>query len=546
MGAGIFVLALFLRLYNLTILPIFGDEAIYIRWAQVMRAEPGLRFIPLSDGKQPLFMWVVIPFLKIIHDPLVAARVVSVFTGIGSLIGVFVLTYILFNRSHSELVSESSESKDEKILNQVQDDKKKVQIALLASLIYAISPFTIFFDRMALADSMLAFFGVWTLVFSLLTARKIRLDTAILAGFCLGGAFLTKSPASFFAAIIPIALILTDWPKTFKKRFNRLSVYVFLFTFTYVIGFAIYNILRLGVNFQMIALRNKDYVFPITRMLQSPFDPLIPHLRDIVNYFWLMGPSVLVLLIGLGILVGWKLFRKETLILLAWGILPILAVAEFSKTMTARYIYFSLPYLFIVASLSLRVKLNHLRGEIGSHLEFLTKVLVALLALHALFIDFQLLTNPQKANLPRSERSGYLEEWTSGYGIKEVSEIIRQEYHQRPDQKIIVGTEGYFGTLPDGLQIYLNNAPEITVIGVGIEIEELPKSLAESRDAGNKTYLVINNSRLLADPEDLDLNLIAVYPKAFRKAGTREYNTLGPRESLYLFEVMGESIEFQE
>src|SRR3989344_3536017 len=217
MGAGIFVLALFLRLYNLTILPIFGDEAIYIRWAQVMRAEPGLRFIPLSDGKQPLFMWVVIPFLKIIHDPLVAARVVSLFTGIGSLIGVFVLTYILFNRSHSELVSESSESKDEKILNQVQDDKKKVQIALLASLIYAISPFTIFFDRMALADSMLAFFGVWTLVFSLLTARKIRLDTAILAGFCLGGAFLTKSPASFFAAIIPIALILTDWPKTFKK-----------------------------------------------------------------------------------------------------------------------------------------------------------------------------------------------------------------------------------------------------------------------------------------------------------------------------------------
>ena len=543
---GIILLGLILRLYNLDLIPIFGDEAIYIRWAQVMRAEPGLRFIPLSDGKQPLFMWVVIPFLKIIHDPLVAARVVSVFTGIGSLIGVFVLTYILFNRSHSELVSESSESKDEKILNQVQDDKKKVQIALLASLIYAISPFTIFFDRMALADSMLAFFGVWTLVFSLLTARKIRLDTAILAGFCLGGAFLTKSPASFFAAIIPIALILTDWPKTFKKRFNRLSVYVFLFTFTYVIGFAIYNILRLGVNFQMIALRNKDYVFPITRMLQSPFDPLIPHSKDILNYFWLMGPSVLVLLMLVGIYLGWKLFRKETFILLAWGILPILAVAEFSKTMTARYIYFSLPYLFIVASLSLRVKLNHLRGEIGSHLEFLTKVLVALLALHALFIDFQLLTNPQKANLPRSERSGYLEEWTSGYGIKEVSEIIRQEYHQRPDQKIIVGTEGYFGTLPDGLQIYLNNAPEITVIGVGIEIEELPKSLAESRDAGNKTYLVINNSRLLADPEDLDLNLIAVYPKAFRKAGTREYNTLGPRESLYLFEVMGESIEFQE
>ena len=307
-----------------------------------------------------------------------------------------------------------------------------------------------------------------------------------------------------------------------------------------------YNILRLGTNFQMIAIRNKDYVFPIIRMLQSPFDPLIPHSKDILNYFWLMGPSVLVLLMLVGIYLGWKLFRKETFILLAWGILPILAVAEFSKTMTARYIYFSLPYLFVLSALAFSfiikekvtgAKLIHPSGGFLFLLSPLVRILFIAFVIHAIVLDYQLLANPQSANLPRSERSGYLEEWTSGYGIKEVSEIIRQEYHQNPDQKIIVGTEGYFGTLPNGLQIYLNDVPEITVVGVGIEIEELPKSLAESRDAGNKTYLVINSSRLLADPEDLDLNLVAVYPKAFRKPGTREYNTLGPRESLYLFEI---------
>src|SRR3990167_7850508 len=85
-----------LRLYNLNYLPIFGDEAIYIRWAQVMRAEATLRFLPLSDGKQPLFMWVVIPFLKLISDPLVAGRIVSVLSGLGSLIGVFTLSFVLF------------------------------------------------------------------------------------------------------------------------------------------------------------------------------------------------------------------------------------------------------------------------------------------------------------------------------------------------------------------------------------------------------------------------------------------------------------------
>ena len=78
LGLLILLLSLFLRVYDLTYLPIFGDEAIYIRWAQVMRAEITLRFIPLTDGKQPLFMWSVIPFLKIITDPLVAGRLASV------------------------------------------------------------------------------------------------------------------------------------------------------------------------------------------------------------------------------------------------------------------------------------------------------------------------------------------------------------------------------------------------------------------------------------------------------------------------------------
>ncbi len=66
--------AFFARLYNLTILPVFVDEAIYIRWSQVMKAESTLRFLPLSDGKQPLFMWVVIPFLKILNLLLNAIR----------------------------------------------------------------------------------------------------------------------------------------------------------------------------------------------------------------------------------------------------------------------------------------------------------------------------------------------------------------------------------------------------------------------------------------------------------------------------------------
>lgn len=56
-------LFIYLRLLKLDLIPVFVDEAIYIRWAQVMKAETSLRFLPMSDGKPPLFMWILMPFL---------------------------------------------------------------------------------------------------------------------------------------------------------------------------------------------------------------------------------------------------------------------------------------------------------------------------------------------------------------------------------------------------------------------------------------------------------------------------------------------------
>ena len=76
-GLGIIVLAAILRLINLSSLPVFADEAIYVRWAQVMRENAVFRFLPLTDGKQPLYMWVVIPFLKVFSNPIIVASIVS-------------------------------------------------------------------------------------------------------------------------------------------------------------------------------------------------------------------------------------------------------------------------------------------------------------------------------------------------------------------------------------------------------------------------------------------------------------------------------------
>src|SRR3990167_2856565 len=86
----------FLRLYRLMSLPIFTDEAIYTRWSQIARFDAGWRFISLTDGKQPLFVWFDMVVMKFIQDPLMAGRIVSVLTGFFTMIGLFFLGREIF------------------------------------------------------------------------------------------------------------------------------------------------------------------------------------------------------------------------------------------------------------------------------------------------------------------------------------------------------------------------------------------------------------------------------------------------------------------
>jgi hypothetical protein len=191
--------------------------------------------------------------------------------------------------------------------------------------------------------------------------------------------------------------------------------------------------------------------------------------------------------------------------------------------------FLHIAFVFITSSLFYLFKSRYI---------WLLKLLFILFVISALFSDLLLIVDIKNAKIPKNERSGYLEEWTSGYGIKEVSQLLKDEQmNVASGQKIVVGTEGYFGTLPDGLQMYLADTPQITVIGVGLDLKQIPQSLSESKKSGNKTYLVINNSRLKGDPKEMGLKLVSAYPKAIRTMENKEYFLLGPQEVLFLFEV---------
>lgn len=493
---GITVFAFILRYIRLDSFPIFADEAIYIRWAQIMKAESTLRFLPLSDGKQPLFMWIVIPFFKVFSDPLVAGRFPSVLTGLGSLLGIFTLSYLVFKSKWTSLVS---------------------------SLLYAISPFFVFFDRMALVDSMLTMFGIWFLVCGYLTAKYGRLDTALLAGFALGGAWLTKSPAIFFG-ITSFSLILLA---NQKIKFLGLQI------ISTLIGYGFYNILRLGPNFHLISSRNQDYIYPISHLWQSPLDPFLPYVDRVFRWISVMGPIFVVILGLIFISTNFKKYYIEILFLTFWFIFPSFSVAMFTRAITARYILFTLPPLFILAGQAFSEKL----------FKKYKYILISLLVLNLIFalkFDLKLITSPLAAELPPAERSGYLVEWSSGIGIKEVSAKLIEIRDANPDKQLIVGTEGYFGTLPDGLQMYLQNEPRVTVIGVGLSINKIPDQLENAKRAGDLVFLVANSSRLTFEKDFSEYGLEVIYSvqKPDREKNTHEWTANGDYDIFYLFQLI--------
>lgn len=490
LGATLLIFFYFLtRLPNLHILPIFADEAIYVRWSQIMKAEPTLRFLPLSDGKTPLFMWVTIPFLKIFTNPLIAGRFLSVLAGFGTLIGIFVFSRKFFG----------------------------AKVAFIASLLYISLPFNFFFDRMALVDSFLNFWGIWALILTITLIKWPRLDLAMILGGVLAAAVLTKPSGWFFLLMLPFSLLIFDFKKPFISRLIKLLI---LWSVAAAIAWVGYNALKLGPNFQLIAIRNRDYAFTLTEALKHPAEPFFSHLRDIWGWFSILLTYPIFLASFVGAI--WAIVKKDKLLIfiLIWAVIPLVIQAEIAKVFTARYILFSVtPLIFLIAVFLVDVSKKF---EKQYRFSFLP-ILILFLILPSIFI-FNILTNPAKAALPREERSGYLEEWTAGYGIKEVADFVKG---RAKTHKIVVGTEGFFGTLPDGLQMYTEGAPNVTVIGIGLPVSGPTNKLLNSL-VDSEVYVVANDSRLTKDL-DRRLELMKSYPKAIKPDGTRE--------NLLLFQV---------
>lgn len=459
------ILTFITRSMNLLNIPIFTDEAIYIRWAQIGLADPAHRYIALTDGKQPLLTWLMYPLLKLFSDPLFAGRFVSVLSGVAAVLGVYLGARELFGK----------------------------RTAVWGALLYIFSPFTLLYDRLALMDSLLATFGIWSLYLEILLVRRLRLDVAFILGLTVGFALLTKSSALFYLYLIPFSLLFFDFRT--KKRIRNFFKWVGLVLVSSGISLAMYNSLRLSPWFYIIEQKNYSFILTPTEFLQKPFSLLVSNLNGLVPMlFTYLTPSITLVVI-VGIL--WGIIRKEMKIiyLFIWFLFPFLALAAFGKVIFPRFILFMTIPLLLIAAFVIR----HITEFMYQKMKILFLVL-ALILFFPVYQSLLLLVAPVEATIPGADRNQLFDDWPSGYGIKEVVSFLEEK---AKSGKIVVGTEGTFGLFPAVLEIYLGTNKNVETRGYW-PVSRVPEDLLLSAKT-YPTYLLFKEKQSI--PADWPLIL---------------------------------------
>lgn len=447
LGFGIVLLYFFLRLINLSYLPIFTDEAIYTRWAQIALNDANWRFISLTDGKQPMFTWFAMVFMKLIDDPLVAGRVVSVVCGFFTLIGLWFLTLELF---------------------------KNKKIAYLSALLYVCYPFAQVYDRMALQDSMVATFYVWATYFTVLLVRHIRLDIAYTLGVIIGGGILAKSTNFLSIYLLPFSLLLFDWKK--ERKIHRLFRLGILFGVSIMIAYAMYAILRLSPFFAMIDLKTATFVYPLSEWLQHPFMNVIGNWNGLSDWFMSYVKPTYLFLMFLSF-IFFKKYLKEKLFLLIYFAAPFILLVFFGRTIFPRYIFFMSIPLLSLAAVGLLGLIEWTKKRTVKYLSktstFLMEGLIVILFIsYSLFVSLQFAYAPTEASIARADSDQYVNSWPAGWGVKESVLFLENE---SKNKKIFVATEGTFGLMPASLELYLWKNKNIIVKGYWPFNEFLPQ-----------------------------------------------------------------------
>ena len=453
-----FFLLLFLyvltRIINLTILPIFTDESLYLRWGW-LEVQSNNWFIPLYDGKQPILTWAFGYAQVYFADPLYGARSISIVTGLLTLLGIFKIGTSFFSK----------------------------KFALIAGLFYIVISVFVFYDRMALMESSISMIGIWSCYLFLSLVRNPKVLTAILLGEVFGIGLFDKSDTGIFLATTGIlgGLVGFKYMQRKERKYFFLMLCLSLF-------FCIFILLPLLMqkNVYNIISDNTRYAYTFPQLFYNFFPILTKNINATFFLLWgYLTPIPFLLSIG-GII--YFLRSKEiyssysdlqpkrlskqnnekynnrsiyTKLLVGWFLLPLLFFILFTVHPIDRYIVVFLPVTTFFCAYAFLWLAQRFRNNVYHIALFLITFFIPLILTGCLLFSpvtyFSLLhiftpvVDPGYTQIP------------SGYGIPETRNYLLQ---LAKNEAIAVYVQEGSGNPEDAIYDYLGEKPihNITVL----------------------------------------------------------------------------------
>jgi Dolichyl-phosphate-mannose-protein mannosyltransferase len=394
---------------HLMALPVFADEGDQLRWIWRM-IEAGEWLQPLGDGK-PLEAWPMVPLVRLGFHPLIAARALHVLAG---MIGA-VLTY--------------------RLALQVSDRGT----AFVSGALFAICPFVVYLQRLALSDMFMCVAGIWVLASILEFIESPTGWHTVMVAVGLPLAALSKLPVGFvFLISMPLAFLLM--PSQERRHLLRRPGLIKMFAayapaallaavvlITAIIrmqrgqspGFGLQDLVGIGAG------RYRD----IAAVMGVPRPGLIGELTAQLSW-----PVTVIGLIGLA--AGALLSDWRQRWLFAVGALPMLLIGLFAQFWFSRYLLFTLPPLIVCAVSGWRSLALHCR-------QFRLPVEVGALAVCAGYLGHQsalIIFDPVSANWSPVDRFQYFEAPGSGFGYPEAAKFVVEA---PVEPRMIYSLDGY-------------------------------------------------------------------------------------------------------
>lgn len=413
------------RTFNLTSFPLFNDESIYLDWGYREVNTPGNLYYSLYDAKQPMLMWIFGLMQNILSDPVFAGRLVSVFTGFITLVGIYKLTiYILDKRT-----------------------------ALLAIGFYILIPLFSFYDRQALMESAVSAVGVWGCYFLVKSIIDSKLIQFCALGVILGiGYFVKTSPIIFMVTSLLLILIFGIVNKSKEKTFNGIIILIVSF-------FCSIFLLIINPQFWASFSSNSRFSLTISEILRFPFaiwsNSLLMNLK--IGFFLITPVIFLTGIAGVIYLLKTKNIKAKITVL--FFVIAIVLETLTSRGSIDRYVAPFFPLLVIFSAFFIFTLINNKHIKIAIFVLFFAVITSFPLTLLQLFNQVDYFRFYGK--ISGIDYYHYLNTYTTGYGLKETFSYL-DKFSE--NEKVFIGVALNTGNPESAVIVNYNKNANVKVV----------------------------------------------------------------------------------